>query len=525
MPASQIARGGSGPVVLTPVTPSIPASPPFNWQINSNYQQVASSYASNGWAVDVTSRYEAHVTPPANAVGYYTLMIWPAQSGGSGYGDTRSFGDFEIVCLTVSITATEIYRDENVYRFSCTATPQGGTAPYSYSWSGSIGTVISGQGTATLVVEVPVGGIGQIGVGVTDSSNPQCSASDSFSVCGLTCDFSAVLVEAPPLGTTGSYIYECQASAAGSAMEPYTYKWTPTPQSTSDNGRIAHFSFPDDQEYSISLTVTDAMNCQGFKTKTVGGYELTVSTTPSDFNPDNKTGTRGTTEFKVVVEGIWRGDAANAPAQVNFELVRPAVSSVPATVPGLRVEGSSPPKYQWEWNVTQTRGKWFIKVQGYRSSTATFKINKRQQIVLVAQSWAGATKGEANAAGVSYCNDFVARIYGHVGLPIAATVDPQYEGATTSCSGDGCLLFFNIMEGPEGGPYIPRSPWNPQHVAIQDGGQRINADSLTQPYDPNNLGLPNSGVAKEDWDAGVATNPPDYDPDIHVRSTVNLDED
>ena len=50
---------------------------------------------------------------------------------------------------------------------------------------------------------------------------------------------------------------------------------------------------------------------------------------------------------------------------------------------------STPPRYELPWLVRQAKGRWQIKVQGYNSNTATFKIDKRKQIVEGAQSWVG----------------------------------------------------------------------------------------------------------------------------------------
>ena len=50
---------------------------------------------------------------------------------------------------------------------------------------------------------------------------------------------------------------------------------------------------------------------------------------------------------------------------------------------------SSPPRYKYSWPVRQVKGRRQIQVQGYKSNTANFKVDKREQIVKVAQSWPG----------------------------------------------------------------------------------------------------------------------------------------
>src|SRR5690606_34939131 len=110
-------------------------------------------------------------------------------------------------------------------------TPQGGTAPYQYEWSSPItgSSVISGQTAQTLVVKIPIGATGNVSVVVTDDAPTMpCTATASFEVCGMVCDFSPALVAFPASGTTGDYIYDCIAQVT-SGDPPYTYSWSPTP--------------------------------------------------------------------------------------------------------------------------------------------------------------------------------------------------------------------------------------------------------------------------------------------------------
>ncbi len=167
---------------------------------------------------------------------------------------------------------------------------------------------------------------------------------------------------------------------------------------------------------------------------------------------------------------------------------------------------STPPRYELPWAVQQAKGRWQIKVQGYKSNTVTFKIDKRKQIVEVANSWSTATQTELTAAGATVCNGLTAKIYNHVGIPLSGTITPQYNSATVPCFGEGCLLFYAEAFKTE---------WDPAHIAVKADGQRVNVNSATKPF-------PLYGASKEAENAGV---PDDYKADVRSRSTVDLDED
>jgi hypothetical protein len=108
------------------------------------------------------------------------------------------------------------------------------------------------------------------------------------------------------------------------------------------------------------------------------------------------------------------------------------------------------------------------------------------------------------------CNDFVGKVYNHVGLPLTvASTQAQYSSADTACAGDGCILFYSSINAP---------PGNVAHDAIEAGTQRININSNTTPGEP---------VVSEDITAGVLTVPVGvpYKTLIEHRSTVDLDKD
>lgn len=90
--------------------------------------------------------------------------------------------DFDVVCLAVSLDSTLRYEDEK-WIATVTATPSGGTTPYSYAWSGV--TAIAGGGSSDNYVtfELDPGTGDTANVTVTDSTPPiPCTAMGSKSV-------------------------------------------------------------------------------------------------------------------------------------------------------------------------------------------------------------------------------------------------------------------------------------------------------------------------------------------------------
>ncbi len=432
----------------------------------------------NGWDCDSGG----NVTIPANAAlgnyffQYETDAKFPTGSNGISYH--RDYYQFEVVCMTTKITVTETYRDEDKYRLSCTATPQGGTTPYTYDWSSSINgsQALSATNQATLEIEIPAIGVGTISVDVSDSSDPACTASASFDVCGsIKCDFTTSLISTPPTGDTGPYIYECVSSSVGAG--DLVHEWSPEPMEVSADGRVAKFSFPDDDEHSIDLTVKDFAGCRGFKTHKVGGYEFTISTDPSGEDMGTVSDTRDTMKFTVTVKAQATGNfTGTPPAQLTFEFLRPATNEVGTAVAPL-VAGSSPPRYELPWAVQQAKGRWQIKVQGYKSNTVTFKIDKRKQIVEVAQSWVGAAQRPFDETppraqgyhGGTLCDDLARYVYGYVGLTTAGggnDVEGLYASmnTTTQDAQKGSIAFYHF-------PTDPNTEW--RHNAINIGGGQI----------------------------------------------------
>ena len=341
----------------------------------------------------------------------------------------------------------------------------------------------------------------------------------AFTVASMTVKISAV----ETLRDENNFVLECTAIVAYGA-DPLIYAWETTngtlPLSGQGTAR-AVFEFALNASDQVKLTVTDSGQPPETKSDTLPispgqGIQFTISTNPAGNPPVGSPGytngeARDAMEFFVTVEAV--ADPGQTlpdplPQTITFQYYRfyYAIYQLTATL----VPNSNPPTYQGFWMITPERGKWTIRVQyPHRSNIVTFQINKREQIVQLANSWIGAAS--ALLGGNGNCNDLTGKVYGHLGLPLSGGTAVQHDAATNVCSGDGCLLFYSVN--------FPNEPtkWSPSHVAIADGGQRININS--------NTGGP-LNVTQEDKNAGVAEGvQTQYRTEIHSQSTVNLDED
>ena len=163
----------------------------------------------------------------------------------------------------------------------------------------------------------------------------------------------------------------------------------------------------------------------------------------------------------------------NPPSSLVFEMHRRATGGT-STLTADLVAGSNPVSYEAQWNVTQEKGRWEIKTRDYISNTLQFKIDKREQIDYVANSYVGELNG--SAGGGDQCQNFVAAVYGYLGLTFPSgsasvigegdpTATPPLPPPTApDTQGYGCLTLFH-------GASFPVSTW--QHVAINVGNSIV----------------------------------------------------
>jgi hypothetical protein len=309
----------------------------------------------------------------------------------------------------------------------------------------------------------------------------------------------------------------CRAIASG-GTPPYTYLWT----AQGTGLQILEGQGTEEVDVrvnagasgSVSLLVTDETEptpCTdsdmfAIPAQPLGVFNVTVS---ASSGAGNVSGTRDTMRFTATVEATATTPLPTPPpASIIIQAHRNIVGlNYTHQLTATLIPNLSPHKYQAQWDITRDMGKWSLQVEyPYESNTANFKIDKRSQIVQVANSWLGATAAQVGGN----CNDFVGKVYNHVGLPLTvASTQAQYSSADTACAGDGCILFYSSINAP---------PGNVAHDAIEAGTQRININSNTTPGEP---------VVSEDITAGVLTVPVGvpYKTLIEHRSTVDLDKD
>jgi NlpC/P60 family. len=105
------------------------------------------------------------------------------------------------------------------------------------------------------------------------------------------------------------------------------------------------------------------------------------------------------------------------------------------------------------WVVTEKKGRWTILISPpHRSNEVKFKINKREQIVLVAESWVGATSAQLGGL----CWTLASKVYGHVGFSLPASSEQYHRTIPEPTLKNGNLIFYTFTQFP-----------NASHVAIQ----------------------------------------------------------
>jgi len=205
-----------------------------------------------------------------------------------------------------------------------------------------------------------------------------------------------------------------------------------------------------------------------------------VSTDPSgdsqEGHPGHQIGKKEKTKFYVVIKATlnWRGEPGKT---IAFMLKRTKTGEVKRKTGYLVTDPNDPdgPKdigsglKRWtfrthkvvndegvtDWVITREKGRWEIKVAPpHESNTVKFKINKRKQIVITANSWVGYILPENETM---LCHEFTAKVYNHVDIRLTGTVQPQYD-ATVPDEGEGCLIFYTVRNFPDAA-----------HVGIQDG--------------------------------------------------------
>ena len=241
-PSPQVCGGGTTVLTATPSGGTAPYS--YSW---TGPGIVGSS---SGQSVTV------------NAAGSYSVTV--TDNNGCSGTDSVTVSAGSAVTVSINPGSGQVCGGSTV---TFTSTPSGGTAPYSYSWSGP-GIV----GSSTLQ-SVTVNAVGSYTVTVTDANGCTGTASVNVTACssmtvsisggGNLCPGQSINVTANPSGGTA----------------PYTYSWTgPGIVGSSTTQTITV-----NQVGTYVVTVTDsASNTASASVAIIGGGGLTVSIIPSD---------------------------------------------------------------------------------------------------------------------------------------------------------------------------------------------------------------------------------------------------
>jgi hypothetical protein len=275
-----------------------------------------------------------------------------------------------------------------------------------------------------------------------------------FEVVCLTAEISSIEYERNPDFTS----LACHAVAEG-GTPPYTYLWSV--QGTGleileGQGTVdVDVRVDAGASGSVSLLVTDAAEptpCTDSDTVAIPAQplgEFNVTINPAT-GAGTASGTRDAMRFTTTVEATTTTTLPNPPpASITLQAARPAdlgetnpVRQLTATL----VAGSTPPKYRVQWDITQEKGKWYLQAEfPYESNLANFKVDKREQIVQVANSWVN-----YQISPSTNCFGIIDHIYTHVGLTLGS-----------GGSGQG-LWFANdddpLKDGQPGAIVFYRSP-------------------------------------------------------------------
>ena len=202
---------------------------------------VTSPFCSGG--ADNTENITIHFTPPVTQIGQYTLQVEPG------------FGYIEDACGNLdTIDSVQFYFDgfvEPQFTTSdalcfgdCTGTIQtqvvGGTAPFSFNWSGSLDTTANHTGVCA----------GQYFMTLTDSAG--CEIEDSLEIIEPTDHIPSII---SPYGLSCPGVQICDGGAIGTAsggVPPYSYAWSNGETNDSATSLCADTNY---------VTVTDAHGC------------------------------------------------------------------------------------------------------------------------------------------------------------------------------------------------------------------------------------------------------------------------
>ena len=218
---------------------------------------------------------QAVVTAAGGTVPY--TYSWTGGAGTAATGTGMAAGDYTVTVtdahsctqtaiatvgeptpVTAAITSSTSVSCHGGNNGEAVVTPGGGTAPYTYSWTGGAGTAQTGTGMIA----------GDYTVTVTDNNG--CQGADMVTIsepATLTASITASTDVSCNGGNNGQAVV-----TAGGGTAPYTYSWSPAGGTTATGAAMTAGDY--------TVTVTDANTCQSTAVVTIGEpATLTASVT------------------------------------------------------------------------------------------------------------------------------------------------------------------------------------------------------------------------------------------------------
>ncbi len=362
---------------------------------------------------------QTNATATGLGAGTYTITVKDA----NGCTGTASIAITQPTALTVTAVANNVLCNGGVG--SATATPAGGTGPYTYFWTPSSQTAATATGLRA----------GTYTIKITDNNGCTATTSITPTQPNLLIASIATPTYPPCNGGVGS------ATASGSGgTSPYTYSWNPTLQTTATaTGLSARTYTVTVEDYNACTSTTSVVITQ----PTVVAGSISVVNPACNGNTGNATVTAsgGTPGYKYLwangetaatATGLLAGsytvtitDAHGCTGTVSTTLTQPATLNVTATfthascsLPNGTATASptgGTPGYIYAWspggqtNITATNllaGTYTVKVTDSHNCTASTTVTITQPTAVTASisnivnvTCSGKNDGSASVAG------------------------------------------------------------------------------------------------------------------------------